>query len=533
MGKMMYLLFILGIFFISDNLMYSQTYVQGNISGEWPKTGSPYIVLANVTIPGSDTLKIAPGVVVKFSLGTSMNVFGTIIAVGTESDSIKFTSAETTLSPGNWGGINFDYLDTTLSLMHYVIIEYGGGYNASGVVYGMGDVLHIDHSLIQNNNRGISIIGANEVVLSNSLIYNNSIYGFVGRYMVVSNVQFISNSGYYGGNAGSNTTFLNCTFHGNSPSAYILFDSNANTTFRNCVITENESGVGSCYDDDTLTVDSCVIRNNSKTGINANALYNSGILKVRHSIIANNGSEGIVNASKGSVIEQTNITGNAAGISGLLGDTSMVIRNNIITNNTNYGIQLSSGTPPSVRFNDVYNNNSDFSGFSVFCGDTTLAKNRNGINADLYGNIRRDPLFKDISKLDFSLQSASPCIDAGDTLLTDNDGTISDIGTYYYNHTEAVSGSETVIPNEFRLSQNFPNPFNPSTNISFSIPSRAFVSLKIFDIRGREIATLINEDLPAGLYTKKWDANSFSSGVYFYRIKAGNFIATKKLVLVK
>ncbi|MDR3627381.1 MAG: T9SS type A sorting domain-containing protein, partial [Ignavibacteriaceae bacterium] len=79
----------------------------------------------------------------------------------------------------------------------------------------------------------------------------------------------------------------------------------------------------------------------------------------------------------------------------------------------------------------------------------------------------------------------------------------------------------------------FPNPFNPSTNISFSIPSRAFVSLKVFDIRGREIATLINEDLPAGLYTKEWNANSFSSGVYFYRIKAGNFIATKKLVLVK
>lgn len=89
------------------------------------------------------------------------------------------------------------------------------------------------------------------------------------------------------------------------------------------------------------------------------------------------------------------------------------------------------------------------------------------------------------------------------------------------------------LPKTFELQQNYPNPFNPSTTISFSIPSRSFVSLKVFDTLGREVATIVSEEMPAGNYSRQWNAANMSSGVYFYRLQAGSFIETKKLVLLR
>lgn len=88
-------------------------------------------------------------------------------------------------------------------------------------------------------------------------------------------------------------------------------------------------------------------------------------------------------------------------------------------------------------------------------------------------------------------------------------------------------------PSNFFLSQNYPNPFNPSTKINFSIPQTRFVTLKIYDIIGKEISTLINEEKPAGNYEVEFNGSNLSSGVYFYKIKAGSFINTKKFVLIK
>ncbi len=85
----------------------------------------------------------------------------------------------------------------------------------------------------------------------------------------------------------------------------------------------------------------------------------------------------------------------------------------------------------------------------------------------------------------------------------------------------------------FALNQNYPNPFNPSTNINFTLPKTEFVTLKIYDILGKEITTLINEELNAGNHTKIWDAKNLSSGVYFYKLQAGKFTETKKMVLVR
>jgi hypothetical protein len=89
------------------------------------------------------------------------------------------------------------------------------------------------------------------------------------------------------------------------------------------------------------------------------------------------------------------------------------------------------------------------------------------------------------------------------------------------------------LPTEFLLLQNYPNPFNPSTKIKYSIPQLSNVVIKVFDILGNEIETLVNEEKPLGTYELTWDAAILPNGVYFYQLKAGDFIQTKKMVLMK
>ena len=89
------------------------------------------------------------------------------------------------------------------------------------------------------------------------------------------------------------------------------------------------------------------------------------------------------------------------------------------------------------------------------------------------------------------------------------------------------------MPTDFTLSQNYPNPFNPSTKIQYSLPQSSNVIIKIYDILGNEIETLIKEEQPAGTYEVTWNAANLPSGIYFYHIKTRYFIETKKMILLK
>jgi hypothetical protein len=94
-------------------------------------------------------------------------------------------------------------------------------------------------------------------------------------------------------------------------------------------------------------------------------------------------------------------------------------------------------------------------------------------------------------------------------------------------------GTEAALPVRYALEQNYPNPFNPSTKIQFSIVHRQLTIVKVFDVLGREVATLVNELKEPGTYTVQFNASSLASGVYFYRLQAGNFVQTKKLLLLR
>ncbi|MBS1518846.1 MAG: T9SS type A sorting domain-containing protein [Bacteroidetes bacterium] len=100
----------------------------------------------------------------------------------------------------------------------------------------------------------------------------------------------------------------------------------------------------------------------------------------------------------------------------------------------------------------------------------------------------------------------------------------------YFNLTNEVN---IGIPNRFELSQNYPNPFNPSTKINYNLPVDGDVSIKIFDISGKEVMTLVNEVKTAGYYSVSFNASSLSSGIYFYTLNAGDFSSTKKMTLIK
>jgi hypothetical protein len=96
-----------------------------------------------------------------------------------------------------------------------------------------------------------------------------------------------------------------------------------------------------------------------------------------------------------------------------------------------------------------------------------------------------------------------------------------------------VEEDEQITPDKFALLQNYPNPFNPSTKITYNIPQRSNVSLRIYDVLGKEIATLVNEQKEAGTYNIQFDASKLSSGVYIYSIQAGDFLESRKMVLMK
>ena len=106
---------------------------------------------------------------------------------------------------------------------------------------------------------------------------------------------------------------------------------------------------------------------------------------------------------------------------------------------------------------------------------------------------------------------------------------MDDDGSYKYSDKVRVN----ISPGNFELYQNYPNPFNPSTTIKYSIPKKSFVTLEVYDILGNEIATLINQEQPIGYYTVNFYSPSLSSGIYYYQLRAGSYVQTKKMIMLK
>lgn len=151
-----------------------------------------------------------------------------------------------------------------------------------------------------------------------------------------------------------------------------------------------------------------------------------------------------------------------------------------------------------------------------------------------YGNISLDPLFIDTLNADLHLTENSPCVDAGDPSFPyDPDGTIADIGAFYFDQMVDIRQPDFGIPASFTLYPNYPNPFNARTTINYSLPQPSDVSLEIYDLLGRKVQTIYTGNQNAGEYSLMWDAAEFSSGVYIYKLTAGGFEQSGKMTLLK
>ncbi|MGE5437137.1 MAG: right-handed parallel beta-helix repeat-containing protein [Syntrophothermus sp.] len=163
-----------------------------------------------------------------------------------------------------------------------------------------------------------------------------------------------------------------------------------------------------------------------------------------------------------------------------------------------------------------------------------------------------DPMFTDVAAKNFTLKSGSPAINRGFTLTApfnlDRTGTLRpngsfDIGAFEQKSVMAIEpdpdnqlqkNQNTInAPMKFELGQNYPNPFNPSTTIKYAVPANMMVTLKVYDILGKEVTTLVNEEKAAGYYEVNFNAANLASGTYIYRLETGNNVYVKKMILMK
>lgn len=156
----------------------------------------------------------------------------------------------------------------------------------------------------------------------------------------------------------------------------------------------------------------------------------------------------------------------------------------------------------------------------AFPSTTGTTFNGSSGNQEFVFTYERDPLWNDTSIITVAFIQN----DANKEVLNVGKGSYNPIG---------INPISISLPFSYSLSQNYPNPFNPATNFVFSLPISTDVTLKVFDMLGREVALLANGKFEAGTYRVDWDASTFTSGVYFYTLRAGDFSQTRKMILIK
>jgi hypothetical protein len=193
-----------------------------------------------------------------------------------------------------------------------------------------------------------------------------------------------------------------------------------------------------------------------------------------------------------------------------------------ICRTTNQGISWSVQYPPTGMIYELVI--ADENTIYACCDNGKFLKSTNaGINWNVYQSCYSSYLYS----LDFADANTGIAISDGGIIIKTTNGGGIPIG---------LNPVSQTVPSEFRLYRNYPNPFNPETRIKFSIPAGIKgekVEISVFDIIGRKVEVLVNEELKAGLYEVSWNALKYSSGVYFCRMKAGGFVSTNKMILLK
>lgn len=491
---------------------------------------------------------------------------------------IQFNKVKNNQSKLNGGGI---YLDRCNAEVSNNEIYYNSARFSGGGLYA--------------KNESEPKIQFNTIILNRADSSGGGAY-LIGLAADFSENSISKNSAYYGGGIGCITYYDDVHVSGNVISQNNAYEGGGVWLAYNCDLSQNEifqnesgslgGGVYCKYLYSDI-VDNTIYNNKSRKG--AGIAIVDGVPEIRFNEIRSNVAEleggGIYSFQGKQNIFFNRIIGNIGEIgAGIMTENNWISRsyNNLILFNTasssGGGIACKASNHHIIN-NTIANNSSNFSGgglfiednSSVYTSNVVLWSNNSQYGAEIsidslsaldinfsdieggypgYGNINIDPLFRNPSDDDFHLMSTdcgdlwdSPCIDSGNPFFSDSLldcmwslGTAeTDMGAYGggYRTLLEVENMENVLPSQVDLLQNYPNPFNATTTIKFVLPDAGQVRIDIYDLLGRRVKTLMDEEMQAGNYQVVWDASNYSSGVYFYRIETGEFAETRKMILIK
>lgn len=468
------------------------------------------------------------------------------------------------------------YITNNMIENNEVLSDVEGGYGGGIDIYG-DIVVYIKNNIIQYNKASdpIAPVGggmrlrfpkAPSIVHRNTII-NNRVGGIAlieTQGISITDNKFEGNSGGLGGGIYEYQTVGNIIagneFYGNyaETSGGGIFDlGTSGTVISGNKLIGNETdpywGAGGgmfCYMSNKITIKGNLFKQNSALQCGGLGSQNSNIL-LTNNVFTQNYAQ-------------------LAGAIGVAQDPPMSVVNRIINNtitgnvaDTAGGIHLQKGLKLIVMNNICWGNNAPFASeifvqggimdiahSDIRFGEDSIKVIEDGMLNWLTGNISTDPQLTDT----LSLLDSSPCIgkgaasfDFGNSLVcscpqTDKAGnprpdpadSNPDMGAYESPLVTEVENSLKIeIPQAYFLDQNYPNPFNPTTTISYQLPAISHVELSIYNLLGQKVATLVSERQPAGFYNVHWDASGMASGVYLYKIEAGEFVETKKLILMK
>ncbi|MDI6802492.1 MAG: right-handed parallel beta-helix repeat-containing protein [Bacteroidota bacterium] len=553
----------------------------------WYNDGIPYLVLGGIAIHsdgGDGKLEIKPGVVVKFNLNTGIQIGsnyysslyrGQLQAIGKPDSLITFTSWSGTIN--GWGGLYFHNAsdaDGAVSNLEYCVIEKAGqavyGYttniycestsqptvsnsiiqNSGGhgvYLTGSSTTPQIFQNKIHSNNVGIYCTGNANPLISGSIQNSNEIYNNTNYGVQNSSSSIIVNArrNWWGDPSGPYHPITNPNGLGNSVSDYVdYFDfSTPEISIEPAIVDFNSVRLN------TTSVDSFMIRNTGTAYLNIYQITSQnsefGISQQTASIPPSDSSIFYVTfnpVEMGIRTSELIIIHDASSSPDSLIATGVGIAPvfSLSKTSVNYGDLGVSFT----QVDSIYINNSGTYQLSVDSISST------DYQFTFYPNTLSVAVM-DSQKLYIIFQPTSLGLKSGKIIFL-HDG-ISGIDSI------EVSGNgvtdvqdEIILPNEYALYQNYPNPFNPSTVISWQLPIGSWVTLKVYDVLGREVATLVDEFKEAGYYQvefqsavgsgeSKVGSRQLASGVFFYRLVAGDpstssgqvFVSTKKFLLLK
>jgi hypothetical protein len=494
-----------------------QPCVQGAVFGTWTLANSPVRACGDIHVNPGDTLRIEPGVTVSLFSGARLSVFGVLLAQGTAADSIRFVSNN---PAGNvrWSGVHFETPNSG-SLLEYCVFQNARNPDGqTGVVDFWQSSGELRNCVIRSCDGAVSCYGS-EAIFDHCLI--------TGNHGSISLIQL----------QGSSPLFDHCSVLNNS-------------------MDSSNSAVISCLSDSSRFV-GCLIRNNHASRYAGFYFRNGSVDTLVNCVIADNRADSgsavnigapvtIVN----SVIANSQSTSPYAAV--VLSGTGITMVNTIISNCNGHGLSFRPHSD-STRINhcDIYGN--ALGDFIAEGAGALLPQGlgvRSHVNANLdscdrYQNIYMVPKF--IARLtnNFHLADSSHCIGAGNPNVNTTEdiegnprpnpaGSICDMGAFESPRSGPITlgASEVPVPREFSFSA-YPNPFNPVTELSFTLPAAGRVKLTVFDLTGREVRTLANGVFTSGWHSVSFDARDLPSGIYFARISTERLMQTRKIVLLK